>query len=411
MSATSPGRTWGPPLLALAGIAVGPLLLAGTGWDGVAKAWALLLVLAGWTLAVASLVGLLAGARHPPVFLLERGLRVWVARFSPDPGRLWLAWARGASDPDTGLWRLGRAVATGSREALFQEGIVYLEGGLGPGGQIAARERFARAAEGGHAEATFRLAEMLRTGAGGPQDLAAAEGAYQAAARAGFGPAAAWLAHAYAQGDGVSAHPDQSRRWAEVAARLAPHPPLARSVLRHDAAPPEVLQRAGAAVSGFFDAGGRRLVASQAGRWVLAVALVVALGTGLLVVGTLFWAGASQLHFMPLAFLLPPLFMAAWIGRGLRQDRPRSGRDRMREAAEGGDPDACHRMGLLFRQGDPQHPRDDLSAVLWFRRAAEAGHVGAMRALADAYLAGHGVPRDAREAARWAEAAGRQSTS
>jgi TPR repeat protein len=87
------------------------------------------------------------------------------------------------------------------------------------------------------------------------------------------------------------------------------------------------------------------------------------------------------------------------------------GRDRLLTAAEAGDAEACYRLGLAYRQGTPQRPKDDLSAALWFRKAAAAGHPEAMAALADAYLGGHGVLRNPREAARWAEAARRESTS
>ena len=52
-----------------------------------------------------------------------------------------------------------------------------------------------------------------------------------------------------------------------------------------------------------------------------------------------------------------------------------------------------------------------LGAALWFRKAAEGGHQGAMTELSRAYLGGHGVVRNAQEAARWAKAARRESTS
>lgn len=114
---------------------------------------------------------------------------------------------------------------------------------------------------------------------------------------------------------------------------------------------------------------------------------------------------------MPLLMLAPLLVMLGWQAWQLRKDRPRSGRDRLLEAAEAGDPEACHRLGLAYRQGSSTRPRDGYSAVLWFRKAAELGHREAMLALSEAYLGGHGILRDAREAARWAEAARRESTS
>jgi TPR repeat protein len=107
----------------------------------------------------------------------------------------------------------------------------------------------------------------------------------------------------------------------------------------------------------------------------------------------------------------PPALMLAWQAWRLRREGPRGGRDRLREAAEGGDPEACYRLGLAYRQGSARLPKDDLSAAVWFRRAAEAGHREAMAALGEAYLGGHGVMRDPREAARWAEASRREPAS
>jgi TPR repeat protein len=100
--------------------------------------------------------------------------------------------------------------------------------------------------------------------------------------------------------------------------------------------------------------------------------------------------------------------MLIWLAVSLRRDRPSGARDRLLEAAEAGDLEACYQVGLAFRQGDGQRLRDHLSAALWFRKAAEGGHRGAMVALAEAYLGGHGVLRDRREAAQWEEAARRE---
>ncbi|MBI1752178.1 MAG: sel1 repeat family protein [Acidobacteria bacterium] len=127
--------------------------------------------------------------------------------------------------------------------------------------------------------------------------------------------------------------------------------------------------------------------------------------------GLLFWLGSGAFYHLPLIALAPLVLLMVWQTRQLRKDRPRTGRDRVSEAAAGGNPEACYQLGLAHRRGTSQRPKDDLTAALWFRRAAEAGHAGAMQALAEAYLGGHGVLRDPREAARWTEAARRESTS
>jgi hypothetical protein len=160
-----------------------------------------------------------------------------------------------------------------------------------------------------------------------------------------------------------------------------------------------------------LERGADLLVARRSGRYVLAGAAIL---LALLVCGLalrIFWAGSSTLFHLPLLMMATPLLMLGWQAWHHWRERPRSSRDRLREAAEAGDPEACFQLGLRHRVGGPHLPKDDLGAALWFRKAAEAGHAGAMQAMAEAYLGGHGVIRDPREAARWAEAAQRQSTS
>lgn len=406
MAVPSIWRTWGLPLAGLALILIGPLGLWGTPLHALAVTWLVLILLALWWFLVASVLGAVLQASMPPLALLERLVRRWVAWWSPEPERLWLQWARQAHHPTLGRLYLDRAVRLGGREAQFQEALVYLDGGLGAGGQAAAVDRLRRAARRGHPEAAYRLAEALRQGFGTVlADPGEAEAWYQRAAGLGFGPAAAWLAHAYEAGDGVAPDPVQAERWAAEARRLAPHPPLSRSLLRHDSAPTDPLVRAAAATTRKLEGLADRVVARRSGRWVLLVAVILFGGAALLWAGFLFWTGSAAFFHLPLLMLAPPLVMLAWQARSLRRDRPKVGRDRLREAAEAGDPEACHRLGLAYRRGDSQRPRDDLSAVLWFRKAADLGHREAMQALAEAYLGGHGVMRDAREAARWAEAA------
>lgn len=399
-------RAWGLGIAALLALLLGPLLLFPTPLGRLAEAWVGLLILALWCFVAASFVGLMARAVTPPLALLERGLRIWVARFAPDPEALWLDWTRHAHHPDQAWWCLDRAVRLGGAEAIFQEGLAYLEGGLGPGGAIGGVERMGRAARQGHPEAAFRYAEALRTGHGVTADPSVAETWHRRSATAGFGPAAAWLARAYEVGDGVTADPGQAHRWAEAAARLAPHPPLSRSPLRHDAAPEDPLVRLGGHLAGRVEAAADRAVTHPAGRWTLFLGLVLLAGGGLATVGTFFWAGSSGLHHLPLIMLGPPVLALAWQAWRLRREGPRRGRDRLREAAEAGDPEACFRLGQAFLRGDAHRPKDDLSAVQWFRKAAEGGHREAMRALAEAYRGGHGVLRDPRAAAHWEAAAG-----
>ena len=399
-------RAWGLGIASLLALILGPLLLFPTPLGKLAEAWAGLLLLVLWGYAAASFVGLMARARTPPLALLERGLRIWVARFAPEPEALWLHWACHAHHPDQAWWCLDRAVRLGGAEAIFQEGLAYLEGGFGPGGAIDGVRRLEQAARQGHPEAAFRFAEALRTGQGTAADPAGAQAWYRRSATAGFGPAAAWLSRAFEAGDGVSADPEEAHRWSAAAARLFPHPPLSRSPLRHDAAPEDPLMRLGGRVAGRVEAAADRVVALQAGRWILLAGAALLAILALFVVGAFFWAGSSGLHHLPLLMLAPPVLVLAWWAWRLRREGPPRRRDRLREAAEAGDVEACYRLGQAFLRGDAHRPKDNLSAVLWFRRAAEAGHREAMRALAEAYRGGHGVVRDPRAAAHWEAAAG-----
>ncbi len=415
MASSAPTRgwaVWGRPLLLLAALLLGPLLLVRTPLAPVAVTWGSLLLLALWAFVMAAVVGGLAGAPQSALTWLEGHLRRWVAWFAPDPEALWLAWARAAHRPASAHRCLDAAVRLGGAEALFQEGLVFLEGGYGPGGQAAAVARFRKAAALGHAEAAFRLAEALRTGLGSPTaEPAEALVWCQRSAGKGLGPAAAWLAQAHATGDGVPVDEALAKHWTQVAAALHPHPPLSRNLLRHDAAPPDPLVRLGQQAGRGLEQGMDRVVAHRPGRWLVLGLLALLAGGAFLFMGTLFWSASTKLYHLPLIVLGVPMVMLGWQAFQLWRERPSTRRDRLREAAERGDPEACYRIGLQHQRGSHHLPKDGLEAVRWFRRAADAGHPAAMAAMAEAYLAGHGVLRDPREAARWAEAARRGSTS
>lgn len=70
-----------------------------------------------------------------------------------------------------------------------------------------------------------------------------------------------------------------------------------------------------------------------------------------------------------------------------------------------GRPADQYALGLLRQGGQGFLAPDAARAAAWFRKAAEQGHPEAQLALARACLWGRGVPRDPREALRWALAA------
>ena len=386
---------------------LGPLVLFLTPWSGLAHTWVVLLLLGTWVFLVSALIGAMVGTSTSGLSWLECRVKAWVARFAPDPEALWLHWARHSSRPATAHWCLERALQLGGAEAMFQEGLTFLEGGFGPGGPVTAVDRFRKAAARGQAEAAFRLAEILRNGQGAVvPEPGEAELWYRRAAAKGFGPAAAWLARAYREGDGLPADEAQARRWTDLAEGLQPHQPLSRSLFRHDAAPEDPLVRLGSKAVRGLERGADRLVVRRVGRWVLGLTALILGALALVTVGSFFWAGSSSLYHLPLLMLAPSLLLLGWQAWRLRREGPRRGRDRLRDRAERGDGEACFQLGLRYQSGNPHLPKDNLEAALWFRKAAEAGHQGAMEALAQAYLGGHGVLRNAQEAARWAEAAG-----
>lgn len=394
---------WGRPMGLLVLLLLGPSLLWSTPLSGLAVIWVTCVFLAFWCLLVALFIGAMVGSVSGVLGWVEWRVRLWVARFAPNPEALWLHWARHAYHPQMARRCLDRAAQSGGAEALFQEGIIFLEGGFGAGGQSAAVERLRKAAAMGHAEAAFRLAEALRTGLGSFLATAAEAELWYRRSATSFGPAAAWLAHAYQEGDGVAVDEAQTRHWSGISDRLRPHPDLSRSLLHHTSAPEDPLVRWFEMGVLALERGADRLVARRAGRYLLALA---ALSLALLVFGILascFWTGSSALFHLPLLMMATPLLMLSWQAWRHWRERPRASRDRLREAAEAGDPEACFQLGLRHRAGGPHLPKDDLSAALWFRKAAEAGHPGAMRAMAEACLGGHGVIRDPREAARWTE--------
>ena len=57
-------------------------------------------------------------------------------------------------------------------------------------------------------------------------------------------------------------------------------------------------------------------------------------------------------------------------------------------------------MGDIYVRTGPLPPNYS-EAAMWYRRAADAGHPAAARALGSLYLTGAGVSQDDNEAARW----------
>ena len=81
-----------------------------------------------------------------------------------------------------------------------------------------------------------------------------------------------------------------------------------------------------------------------------------------------------------------------------------AGFEMIREAAEGGYPQAQSYLGVLAERGDGSFKRkDEAEALAWYRKAAEGGHCYAHRRLAKAFKAGElGLDANPEQAETWA---------
>ena len=316
---------------------------------------------------------------------VELRFRVLSALPRRDPGRLWLRWAREAHHGDVALACLDRAVRLGGADALFEQGL--LEAGSIFGTEPA--RSFRRAAQQGHPEAMVRLADCLRWGPGMERNAEEARAWLLRAAETGFRPGAESLAKWLGEeGDAESA-----AVWRERAAAMAPR--ALRAGLMEALASRDPVVRAQAAAAQATATGFEALLSHPWAPPLFTVA-VIALALGLL---------AALILASIYSFGLPVFAIAAYYFLfGSRQRHTWRFR-RLVDAAEGGDPEAAFHLGSDYLKGMPGVMPDALSAAVWFRRAAEAGHRGAMAALGEALRSGHGVRRDAQEAEAWIRAA------
>ncbi|MBK7688414.1 MAG: sel1 repeat family protein [Elusimicrobia bacterium] len=74
---------------------------------------------------------------------------------------------------------------------------------------------------------------------------------------------------------------------------------------------------------------------------------------------------------------------------------------------DNGSADLSFFMGNAHSRGRGA-PRDPEQAFLWWRDAAERGHVQAMIALGTSLIIGHGTPKDRDQARYWLKRAGRE---
>jgi hypothetical protein len=75
-----------------------------------------------------------------------------------------------------------------------------------------------------------------------------------------------------------------------------------------------------------------------------------------------------------------------------------------RKAADQGEDVALFNLGLAYDKGDGV-PRDSAQAAVWYRKAADKGNVAAQINLGSLYTSGEGVPKDLMLAYMWADLA------
>jgi hypothetical protein len=316
---------------------------------------------------------------------IEVRFRVLAAMGRRDPARLWLRWAREAHHGDVALACLDKAMVLGDADARFEHALLEAEGLFGAG-EPAINLR--RASEQGHVEAMTRLADCLRWGPGKERDAEQARCWLTRAAEAGFRPAAESLAK-WLEDVGDQ---ENAEAWRKRAASLPPR--ALRAGLLKPMESRDPLVRAEAAAAQATDQGFAALLRQP---WAppLFTLLVTAMALGLvavLLIGTF------------LTFGLPLIAIGTYYLLFGRRQRHSWRFRRLVDAAEAGDGEAAFQLGRSYQSGMPGIAPDALSAAVWFRRAAETGHRGAMAALAEALRSGHGIRRDAQEAEAWATA-------
>jgi TPR repeat protein len=217
------------------------------------------------------------------------------------------------------------------------------------------------AAEGGSSEAQARLGHQLALGLGAPRDVTEAEMWFARAAEQGDPAGQAGLGLLYAGTYETPPDPARAKHWLELAAETGS--PVAQYAL-----------------------------------------------------GTLYWQGAEKDPAAAVRYLeraaaqqyLPALYflgIALWRGDGPICNLEAAESWLRRAAARGHLEAGCALARMLLERPDD----DGVEAAGLLRAAAETGHRGAAAILAELYVFGRGVPRDAAEASRWLDVADTES--
>jgi TPR repeat protein len=278
-----------------------------------------------------------------------------VARFALESGRI----AHAQKDYAEALRFFEKARGMGSKTAITETGIAYLNGESIARDYARARELFEEAEAKGDFLAVGLVGMLYENGWGVSQDYARARQLYERAADAGNLPAMNSLGILYERGLGVPRDYTQARRWFEKAA-AADDPNAANNLGR--------LYQNGWGVAQDYTKARQFYERSAArGNSVAMYNLGILFGEGL----------------------------------GLPKDVAKA-RAWYEKAAGGGDAAAMDNLGVYYQNG-LGGPRDYTEARLWFERAAAAGNSAAMNDLGSLYGKGLGVPQDNAQARQWYE--------
>lgn len=344
-----------------------------------------------------------ADSRGALLGFLELALRRFLVRFHPQPARTWVTWARAARRGALARAYIAEAARTGDPEGVLEEGLLYWEGGWGPGGREAAVSRFRRAAEAGQPDAMYWLAEDLRWGLSRPlRDREQALQWLREGARRGSGACMTALVSMQAAEADPEAR-EEAARWQARLEASGADPAPRRGAVTLGALPgsPTPLQRgldeAAALTTAWFEHPSMRPVLP----WLAWTAILLLLGGALLLFSLPFLFGGP--FAIPLVVSLAILVPMGW--RMRMENRPGEAVRKHLDLAQAGDPAAAYVMGMSVLKGENGMPRDPAEARRWLRRAARSGHLEAMVELAALLRWDLGGPRDPAEADHWLQVA------
>ncbi|HEX6040830.1 toll/interleukin-1 receptor domain-containing protein [Longimicrobium sp.] len=307
---------------------------------------------------------------------------------------------------------------------LVAQGVeAYVAGRLDEAGAL-----FRNAANQGDPWGQFNLGVCHATGNGAPQNFGTAFQLYRSAANGGCMPAQRALAELYDQGLGTDRDVKEAERWYRAAA--AQGDTAAAAVLeRFDAAhvpeglDGEALFKRGeqALEQGYYDAALSLLEQAGTAGYPAAYAVMGLIYTNpRLQVGSAahqwlarrdrYQKAAACFRLASRHGVLPEegylhLAYALDFGRAANEGERNEMVDAYRRAANAGAVGALQRLGELYLEGDIVR-RDLSEAARWFQAAGERGDSRSREMLAVLYAYGAGVPQDFGEAERWAVLAG-----